>query len=462
LTALIAWVLALAILVVFVQRAAFDELRSVAGRVFGILVALGLAIAVTSASAFVVGIWSDGLVGRTLIAESIAWIVLAAAGLLALPALRPGYHDLGEDPPALGRNVTAALCAAALVTTAVALYLLVGAVIARPHGSPDGWAIWNVRARFLALAPFDWTRALRVDRIANPDYPLLVPLINARIWSGLGAVPSAVPIGVALAFAAGIVAIATAGLAWLAGLPTALAAFVVLVGNRSLVHQASAQAADLPLALYYLAATALLVASDRALPRNRALALAAVAATAAAWTKNEGMVFAAAAALTVVLQALRRGGIPDAVRDARAFALGSIPIAAVLVMFKTRYAPPTNLVADHSLGHFAATLLDGSRHLTVLSNMAGEIVGGFGFSIAALVAWCLLVRTTNDRDQGRSGIHSAAYTLGITFFAYYLVYVTTSADLSWHLATSLDRLLFHFWPSLVFVGLAAVQRSRIT
>jgi hypothetical protein len=39
--------------------------------------------------------------------------------------------------------------------------------------------------------------------------------------------------------------------------------------------------------------------------------------------------------------------------------------------------------------------------------------------------------------------------LALMLASYYLVYVTTPFDISWHVSTSIDRLLIQLWPSLV-------------
>ena len=44
---------------------------------------------------------------------------------------------------------------------------------------------------------------------------------------------------------------------------------------------------------------------------------------------------------------------------------------------------------------------------------------------------------------------------------YYAVYILTPMDLQWHLDSSLERLLMHFWPSaLLLAGLAARNNFR--
>jgi hypothetical protein len=49
-----------------------------------------------------------------------------------------------------------------------------------------------------------------------------------------------------------------------------------------------------------------------------------------------------------------------------------------------------------------------------------------------------------------------AIVVGLMLLSYYFVYVLTPFDISWHISTSIDRLLVQLWPSLVltaFLGL---------
>ncbi|MFT4569599.1 MAG: hypothetical protein ACI8TX_001259 [Hyphomicrobiaceae bacterium] len=458
---LLLWILAIAAITAAVDRAAFAEVRSRGGRIFGVMTGIGLAVALTSATGFLAALWGDGMDTRTLFAESTALGVVASAALLALPSLRSDYYDLGHDSVPPDRATLVMLTSTATIVAILGLVQLWMYVAARPHGSPDGWAIWNTRARFLLLAPFDWTRSFRADRLGNPDYPLLVPMTVARIWAALPSATPLAPLATAFGFLVATLVLASTGIAWLAGIPAGIASFILLAGSERLIFETAAQAADVPLSFYYLCTCALLVASDRGVPRDKALILAGAAAAAAAWTKNEGMLFVVMCVATMGVATWRRHGRVEAIRDVMTFAAGSAPIALIALLFKTRYAPTTNLIADQSAGAFVSTLFDVSRHATVIATYATEIVSGFGLSLVALAAW---MRLSSRVDNARPGVgtNAAIMTLVATFGGYYLVYVTTSADLRWHLDTSLNRLLLHFWPATVFVMMAGLRhRAKI-
>jgi hypothetical protein len=60
-----------------------------------------------------------------------------------------------------------------------------------------------------------------------------------------------------------------------------------------------------------------------------------------------------------------------------------------------------------------------------------------------------------------------AMVLGLMLVSYYVVYVTTPFDITWHVTTSVDRLLVQLWPALVLTvflgsdrGLWTVDRGK--
>jgi len=63
-----------------------------------------------------------------------------------------------------------------------------------PHGETDAIAIWNLRARSLLRGGREWAAVLSpAIGWSHPDYPLLLPLTVARLWSYAGSETTAVP-----------------------------------------------------------------------------------------------------------------------------------------------------------------------------------------------------------------------------------------------------------------------------
>lgn len=447
----VVWLLALAAISKTLQRLAFSEVKSPIGRAFGIAVGIAISIALSSASGFLAGLFSDGLSDGVLLTESCALVAVGIAAWMAAPALRHDYYDLGHDKPSPPRTALILLSLTAALVLIAAAAQIPGYYAARPHGSPDGWAIWNVRARFLALSPFDWTRGFREAGFGNPDYPLLLPVLVARLWNGLATTSTLVPLSVGLGYLILSISVAGLGVAWLSGIPAGLATVIVLASTQSLIFESAAQCADVPLAFYYLCTCALLICSDRALPRNTALALAGATATAAMWTKNEGILFFGVCLVSLYGVSQLMDNRREAIHNARAFLVGAAPIGLVAALFKLRYAPAPKIVADQSADGFFATLFDASRHASTLSAYGAEIWSSFGLCLMAILAWLILKPKNGEARPMGIGARAALLTLFLSLLGYYTVHTTTAFAFEWHLETSLDRLLLHFWPATVLV-----------
>ena len=51
--------------------------------------------------------------------------------------------------------------------------------------------------------------------------------------------------------------------------------------------------------------------------------------------------------------------------------------------------------------------------------------------------------------QKGHAVRAMTAVLGLMLMSYYFVYVTTPFDISWHVSSSIDRLLVQLWPALV-------------
>ncbi|MBS2021367.1 MAG: glycosyltransferase family 39 protein, partial [Deltaproteobacteria bacterium] len=232
-------------------------------------------------------------------------LVLAVFASLALVwLLRPSERAL--VPTALLHHAQPHGLALRLAWTALGLSVLLALVafrhrvLAHPDGEWDSWAIWTLRARFLARGG---AQAGLGPEVEHPDYPLLLPLLTAQ---GL-ALPklSSSPLP---PIAAGFVFTALGPLALgllvarLRGHVAGLLAASSLLLLPFWVRSGADLYADVPLATLALAAAgtlALALETDSL----RLLPLAGLFAGLAAWTKNEGalVLLGGVAALTLPL-----------------------------------------------------------------------------------------------------------------------------------------------------------------
>jgi hypothetical protein len=181
-----------------------------------------------------------------------------------------------------------------------------------------------------------------------------------------------------------------------------------------------------------------------------------VAAGLAAWTKNEGLLFA----VIVGAVAMARGLSTGLWRTVGAFLTGLAVALLPVMYFKFGIAPPNDIVASDPWLRLHA-VLDGSRHRLILQSLWRDL-GRFGeWSTTPFVAMLLPMigggwKRLNAREW------AVAAVLALVLAGYYLVYLLTHMDLTFHLDSSLVRLLLQLWPGAVFLWCLAISFPSTT
>jgi len=374
--------------------------------------------------------WSAGLLlfGATGAGADLA--LLAAAGV----AWRFGeQRSLVQRGPV--NNVHRAVCAGAALVVAA---LFLEHSIRYPDGGWDAVAIWNLRARSLFAAPQQLALVFSPELPAqHPDYPILLPALVAHGWFALGNRTAAVPIAMSFLFAAAGVAALASAVSARRGPTIGLAAALLLLGTPELLTLAWNQYADVKLAMLLLVAVALAV--------EERFALAGLAAGLCAFTKNEGAIELAALFLAVLLVAGRRAAVR--------FALGAAAPVALLAYFKLRWAPPNDLATQTRLGD---VLRHAPRRIGIVARgFALEAVdfSHWGIALPAVaLAWIVKLRSRS----------LPAVFIALMLAVIFAVYLATPWNPVEHMHSSLDRLLFQLWPSIIYATAAAVPADAST
>lgn len=332
----------------------------------------------------------------------------------------------------------------------------------RPLGSYDGMGIWTYRALqwFRSGEAFPETIGLLLE--SKPGYPLLVPgLITSQfsIWGGESA---AIAVATGWFFVVGIGAVTYVAVVRWRAPSVALAAVALMLSTPMVWRWAFAQSADLPLAYLTLATavglTDLVLGSRQGKQKiggtSRTVPpwLTGFFLGLMVWTKNEGMVFALI--LIVVFAAsiwIRRDGFE--LRGWVAVALGALPGVLATVSFKHLWVATGEI--DRYLGPgLVSRLTDPTRWWEVAAAFAGQLTPGSGEALWGgtwlALAGLLVIRAVERRPGGRGRpalFYGAAFGLCLGFDA--AAYLMTPEPLSWHLRTSLDRLLLQIVPLAV-------------
>jgi hypothetical protein len=266
-----------------------------------LVVGLGVvsALGAPPGAAYLAGLAAVGIVSAhlALVHVGIGWIGLGvlAALSLAVVARFGAWRSWRLPRPGLWSAAGVAALAALFVRAWPTF-------VAKPLDDYDGWAMWGMKAKALTLLGWADPGLFAAGGAASLhlDYPLLLPSLDAVASRAMGGFdPRTIHLQFLLDAAAAFAALA----ALLRGRvpPWLLWPWLVaLAFAPALTGQLLTAYADVPLALFVAAG---LVAAARwvADRRPRSLALATLFLAAGALTKNEGVIFAAAAYLGLLL-----------------------------------------------------------------------------------------------------------------------------------------------------------------
>jgi hypothetical protein len=469
----------LSILIGFLLVTVFDPLRAITPRWAALLfrVCLGSLL----------GIGFSAFVYFTLLAAGLArpWTILtielASAAVLVwlwmgrrdARAERPGSSgspaapSRRSPPPDSPRKWLAGI----LTVIFTGEFLLVSVRLAQisfanPPGEWDAALTWNLRAKFLT-DPQNWRMAFSALLDAQRAYPILTSAFIAHAWKLSGAIqaqsasrfagayPATVPIALGLTFWTVLLGLMVSVLAMIRGTIAAMLAGLVLLSTAPLLFWATGQYADIPLSCYFLATLALLFLDARTESSQPwTLVWAGVCAALAAGTKDEGQLFAILVSIAFLAGAIQAkfAGRPSWHRAKRFFA-GMLPALLPTLGLKLFLSSHSHMAANQTVSGIIAKIEDPSRYQMIGKALLDLMMGlgsGAGHPWILLVFLALILRAPRDpRDRFAVGVSSVA--VAGMFLSYLAAYVITPHELSWHLSTSLDRLMLQIWPCFVFL-----------
>lgn len=343
----------------------------------------------------------------------------------------------GTRPPvALPWIAGALLLALGLATAAMAI-----AWDLTPHGNWDAWAIWNLRAKFLAspagLAQRAWSPVLAAT--SHPAYPLLVSSFVGRCWAFSHSLTQAAPVATSYLFFIALTALVAGGLTVFRGPTLGLLGALILASTPSLLHEVATQYADVPLACYFAGALVFALLERQV--------LAGIFAGFAAWTKDEGLLVLIV--VLVAISVLRRRAILPAVA-------GALPVTILVASFKMLAGGSAPQLSTNPAAA-SHQLLDVARIGTVAGAFGREFVAmgaGWYHPVMPLVILALILGFHREYRREAAFCGAIAAALLLSLFG---VYMVTANDLTWILQTSLSRILLQVWPALLLAGLIGLR-----
>ena len=105
------------------------------------------------------------------------------------------------------------------------------------------------------------------------------------------------------------------------------------------------------------------------------------------------------------------------------------------------------------------TLMTPERHLQIVSAVCEVIWLNCDLVLLTTVVGVVVLHGM-DVGNALKSIICTMILLALQMFVYYLVYVLTPAELTWHLNTSLERVMLQLWPALVLTTFMLCRKRR--
>jgi hypothetical protein len=339
--------------------------------------------------------------------------------------------------------------AAPLVITLAGLVMITLVALSSPLTEWDAFAIWGFKAKVLAHEALRPTPAYFHDltlSYSHLDYPLMVPFLTAGAYAAMGTIDDQTGKLVSVFLDVLLVPMVYLGLRWkLRRLPAACLS-AILAMLPVMFRYGGVGCADLPLAMFY-AGSILYVARWIDRQQWQDLILAILFSAFAAFTKNEGMVMALMNGAVLLGFALW-GGRRHAWIGPVAFFAGLLAMDAAWLIW-SRSLPRTH--EDYGSKLLSSLVV---THWPRLK----EIIPAMLVQMAELRVWGLLwvmagvMALLGWRALARPYVLALWILLGLHLMSYALAYSVTPWDLTTLMPMTMDRLLLHAIPAVIFLA----------
>ena len=325
----------------------------------------------------------------------------------------------------------------------------------RALGDWDAWMIYNRTARFIYRGQEAWLDAFSEDLgvIFHADYPPLLSLNIASRWDILSEETAYVPMFQSILFSLASLGLSFGALAHLKSLGQASLGLILLGGVPFFLHEGGRQLADMPLAFFILASIVFIFFYYQE-KRPVLIAFAGLSAGLAAWTKNEGILFLLVSGMILTIAELRTRSF----QGLYAYFAGLLFPLAIVLYFKLQLVPASEFLSGGT-SKIIQNLMDVSRHQMIFGSFKNLFLYSGGWNhIGILLILCIYYLVFHSRIKDNPDVASIGFAIfACQILGYYVFYLISPYELEWHLSTSLDRLLIHVYPTILFVTLIASQ-----
>jgi hypothetical protein len=314
-----------------------------------------------------------------------------------------------------------------------------------PDGTWDAMAMWNFRAKFLALGNEEWNR-MYFDTFdySHRDYPLFLPCTIARYYNYVGKVDLIVPLFFSFFFTFICFILLFLYLNRLKNKYYSVLAVCTLAYSPQFIFYGCMQYADVPLAVFILISLYEFIVWNMRNSKNQPW-IGMLFAALCFWIKNEGIPWFICYSLLILYCLYRKEkNLNSFIKNYFRLIISLLPIF-ISVLFVRYFANSEN---DLIFG-----IIDRLKQLFILERyeMIMPFVGTFFqqhyWILIILVCWL-----TNFIDKRYEKFKYLLFMIFFMYLVFIFVYLITPHDLKWHLDMSFFRITIIYLPSLIFLG----------
>jgi hypothetical protein len=316
-------------------------------------------------------------------------------------------------------------------------------------------------ARFIYRGGEQWRSAFTgILAPHHPDYPLLLPATIARCWYYAGKETQFVPILIAMLFTFATVALLISTLTFLRDRTQGLIAGIVLLGSSNFIVLGAMQVADVPLGFFFLATIVLIAIQDKFPDNTRLSLLAGMMAGFSCWTKNEGLLFLIIilAIRTFIVICFNRSRLY--IKQIANMIIGTGMILIVVIWYKIMLAPSNDIMSAQNINGVIDKIVSNTNYSIIIRSFFFGIFDTMPL-VLLLIIYFFCLKMHIEKAANRI-VLTSVLVVSLMLAGYFFIYLITPFDVTWHLQTSLSRLLLQLWPSLLFAFFMFVRSFEET
>ena len=318
-------------------------------------------------------------------------------------------------------------------------------------GSWDAWSYWNCRALGIVRGGNDWKVLLGLDA-PFADYPMLLPSCIAGYWKILKDEPLMFPRALSVFYSASIYGLLFSALAQIKGLREAKVGTMIVLGTQVVARWIGAQTADGPYC-YYLLSAVVSGVSYSLYQKNGFALLCGLFVGLAAFTKNEGLIFAAMTGGAAILWILKHRQSVN--WTAIKWFVAGITAPLCMAVF-------TKLTGSHDYLQSSPIALYEKRTILDVIKLCffyGSDFGHWAWNPIPLIIGYIVVSGASVPARLKPVSATLLLSFVLTMAVYGVIYLRRLPAYQ-DIEHNLDRLIGHWFVILVFIILVSLNRAR--